>query len=174
MGVARVGIASIANSPRLSCVAQSYSEKRHTMKKVVSRGTLPLTLTLLFYLHAGAQSRITTYAGPELPRTGRIAATEAFDIPFAVVPDTVGGFYFSSFYQDRVYRVTSDGIVTLVAGTQYGYGGDGGLATAARLAGPFGLALDAGGNLYIADYFNSRVRKVAPNGVIQTVAGNGT
>jgi hypothetical protein len=55
-----------------------------------------------------------------------------------------------------------------------GYGGDGGPAISALLFGPTGVAVDAGGNLYIADNVNGRIRAVATNGTITTVAGGGT
>jgi len=65
--------------------------------------------------------------------------------------------------------------ITTVAGTgASGYAGDGGPAASAQLNDPFGLALDASGNLYIADQLNHRIRKMAPDGTITTVAGNGT
>ncbi len=66
------------------------------------------------------------------------------------------------------------GVLTVVAGNgTTGFGGDGGPATSASLNSPYGLAVDTGGNLYIADTENQRIRKVA-NGVITTVAGTGT
>jgi len=69
-----------------------------------------------------------------------------------------------------VVRKISGGVVTTVAGNgSYGYGGDGNQAASALLAGPSGIALDAAGNLYIADAYNNRVRMVR-NGVITTVA----
>ncbi|MEU1409614.1 NHL repeat-containing protein, partial [Streptomyces sp. NPDC005728] len=75
---------------------------------------------------------------------------------------------------DRVRKVTPNGIITTVAGNgQAGYVSDGGPAVATTLNGPIGVAVDGSGNLYIADYFNHRVRKVTPNGIITTVAGNG-
>ena len=55
-----------------------------------------------------------------------------------------------------------------------GYSGDNGPATSAELYYPYGVALDASGNLYIADVGNNRIRKVSPSGIITTVAGNGT
>src|SRR5207244_6877830 len=116
----------------------------------------------------------STYAGPDLPRDGAGSITVAIDKPVAVISDRSGGVYVASFSQSRVYRI-SNGAVTLVAGTTYGFGGDGGLATSAQFRGVFGLALDTGGNLYIADTNNHRIRKVtATSGVIQTVAGTGT
>jgi DNA-binding beta-propeller fold protein YncE len=70
--------------------------------------------------------------------------------------------------------VSTDGIISTVAGTgTAGSVGDGGPATNALLNSPQGLALDSGGNLYIADTANHLIRKVTPGGVISTVAGNG-
>jgi len=57
---------------------------------------------------------------------------------------------------------------------EYGYSGDGGPATQAKLYDPCGLEVDPSGNLYIADMWNDRVRKVTPDGIISTVAGNGS
>jgi hypothetical protein len=66
------------------------------------------------------------------------------------------------------------GTIITVAGTgERGYAGDGELATKAKLSTPAGLAFDAAGNLYNADRFNHRVRKVGADGVITTVAGIG-
>ncbi len=65
--------------------------------------------------------------------------------------------------------------ITTVAGNgTSGFSGDGSTATSAMLAGSFGVALDSSGNLYIADQFNNRVRKVTPDGTISTFAGKGT
>jgi PKD repeat protein len=70
--------------------------------------------------------------------------------------------------------VSGEDLIATVAGTgTYGYSGDGGPATAAQLDSPHGVAVDRQGNLYIADYGNNRVRKVARDGRISTVAGNG-
>jgi streptogramin lyase len=65
-------------------------------------------------------------------------------------------------------------IITTVAGKGGGFSGDSGQATNASLADPIGIACDAKGNLWIADTGNSRIRKVDTNGIITTVAGNGT
>jgi hypothetical protein len=65
--------------------------------------------------------------------------------------------------------------INTLAGTgTLGFGGDGGPATNAQLAAPFGVALDGSGNVYIADQDNNRVRKVSPSGIITTIAGNGS
>jgi len=75
----------------------------------------------------------------------------------------------------RAQQTGAPGTITTVAGTgQYGDSPDGGLATQTDLAGPESIAVDAAGNLFIADAENYRIRKVDPNGIISTVAGNGT
>jgi sugar lactone lactonase YvrE len=118
---------------------------------------------------------ITTYAGSGSPANGALATSQAIDLPASVALDGAGGFYVASETQNRVYRVTADGRLNLVAGSgANGYGGDGGRATSAQLNTPTGVAVDTAGNLFIADEGNNCVRKVTPGGVISTVAGNGT
>jgi uncharacterized protein (TIGR03437 family) len=93
----------------------------------------------------------------------------------AAAVDLSGNVYVGVLIGDVLRRITPDGIVTDVAGTDHpGYVGDGGPALEAQLSTPQDVAVDAAGNLYVADYGNSRVRKVSPAGVITTVAGNGT
>jgi uncharacterized protein (TIGR03437 family) len=75
----------------------------------------------------------------------------------------------------RVRKVSPAGIITTVAGDgSPGFSGDGGPATNAQLAGAYGIAVDSTGTLFIADPLNSRVRRVSRDGIITTVAGNGT
>jgi RHS repeat-associated protein len=84
------------------------------------------------------------------------------------------GYLSGGYNNDRIVKVDQSGIITTVAGNgTKGYSGDGGLATQAQLSLPIGVALDAAGNLYIADHFNTRIRKVDQSGIISTVAGNG-
>jgi RHS repeat-associated protein len=90
----------------------------------------------------------------------------------AVGPD--GSLYIADAENNRVRRVDPVGIITTVAGDGvFGYGGDGGPATQAQLRQPWGVAVAPDGSLYIADYQNVRVRKVATDGTISTVAGTG-
>jgi beta-lactamase regulating signal transducer with metallopeptidase domain len=114
---------------------------------------------------------IMTYVGPRFPVDGALATTQSSINPTLVALDGVGGFYFSSSGQHRIYHVAANGRIRLVAGTGIaGYGGDGGPAASAQLNHPAGLALDSAGNLYIADSVNHRIRKVTAAGVIATVA----
>ncbi|MGH9939110.1 MAG: Ig-like domain-containing protein, partial [Blastocatellia bacterium] len=106
---------------------------------------------------------------------GAAATGAAMNFPNDVVVDASGNVYIADTNNHRVRRVAPNGVITTFAGTgELDFGGDGGPAVQAKLAHPAGLALDAAGNLYIADSLNSRVRKVtASTGVITTVAGNG-
>ena len=94
--------------------------------------------------------------------------------PNGVMVDVAGNLYIADTQNNEVRRVDANGVITKVAGAGYaGYSGDGGPATSAQLGGPGGVAVDAAGNLYIADFWNYVVRKVSASGVITTFAGNG-
>jgi len=125
---------------------------------------------------------ITTVAGsgPSWPSGGGFsgdggAATEALlNAPRGVAVDAQGNIYIGDNRNQRIRKVDTNGIITTVAGNGIeGFSGDGGPATAARLRYPHGVAVDAQGNLYIADASNHRIRKVDASGIITTVAGNG-
>jgi sugar lactone lactonase YvrE len=93
--------------------------------------------------------------------------------PNATVSDADGNLYIADSGNHRVRKVSPDGMITTIAGTKQGYAGDGGPAVGAKLNLPAALALDGKGTLYIGDFLNHVVRKVSPDGVIQTVAGTG-
>ena len=93
--------------------------------------------------------------------------------PTGIAVDSAGNLYIADFENNRVRKV-SNGVITTVAGSgTQGFSGDNGAATSAGLYYPAGVAVDSAGDLYIADYYNSRIRKVS-NGVIATVAGGGS
>ncbi len=127
-----------------------------------------LTVTAL-----DAQNIIATVAGrPKVFNLSGLTASAAI-APATVTISSSGDLYFSDAPSNTVLRF-SGGTLTVVAGNGIeGFSGDGGPATMASLAKPLGLGLDSAGNLYIADSDNHRIRCVAPNGIITTVAGNG-
>jgi uncharacterized protein (TIGR03437 family) len=95
--------------------------------------------------------------------------------PSGVAVDAFGNLFFSDTCNNRIRRVSASGIITTVAGTGPagvggGFGGDGGPATAAELSYPDGVAVDAAGDLFIADTGNNRIRKVSASGIITTLA----
>ncbi|HAS86858.1 MAG TPA: hypothetical protein DCS31_08700, partial [Candidatus Competibacteraceae bacterium] len=95
-------------------------------------------------------------------------------MPLDVVVAADGAIYIAETGYHRIRRVGPDGLITTVAGTGVmGFSGDGGPATAAQLHYPESVALGPDGILYISDTSNSRVRRVGPDGIITTVAGNG-
>ena len=109
-----------------------------------------------------------------LPPDNGAAATASLSDPFGVAVDAIGNLYIADTSNHRIRKVDTSGIIATVAGNGIeGHSGDGGPATSAALNTPIGVAVDMTGNLYIADAFNNRIRKVNAAGVITTVAGNG-
>src|SRR5581483_9549608 len=83
--------------------------------------------------------------------------------------------YIADTFNNRIRKVGTNGIITTIAGKNIsGFSGDGGEATNAALGTPYSVSVDHYGYVYIADYFNNRIRRVDPSGIITTVAGNGT
>jgi sugar lactone lactonase YvrE len=139
----------------------------------------------------GPDGIITTVAGSGPTRSGSGVsagdgglATEArLNGPLGLALDQAGTLFVAEAGESgggvgggyRVRKVSPDGIISTVAGSNApGFSGDGGPATQARLNVPLGVAVDTEGNLFIADSNNHRIRKVDTNGMISTVAGNGT
>jgi uncharacterized protein (TIGR03437 family) len=101
------------------------------------------------------------------------ATSAQLSAPCEIALDAAGNLYIPDPGNNRIRKV-SNGVITTVAGNgTKGYGGDSGPATNAELSSPGAVAVDAAGNLYIADAGNQVIRKVS-NGVITTVAGGGT
>ena len=117
---------------------------------------------------------ITTVAGGGTGGDGGPATSAALEAPGGVAVDALGNLYIAAKYGNQVRRVDLGGTITTVAGVgRYRFTGDGGPATSAALETPGGVAVDALGSLYIADWRDGRVRRVDPGGTITTVAGNG-
>lgn len=93
--------------------------------------------------------------------------------PMGLAMDDANAIYFADRDNARVRKISSNGITTIAGNGGSGFGGDGGPATNAALAGPNGVAVDKAGNVYVVDTFHHRIRKVTPQGVISTVAGSG-
>ena len=117
---------------------------------------------------------ISTVAGGG--SSDNVPATTSPVAPNSVAVDTAGNLFIADARNNRIRKVDTNGIITTVAGNgAASFSGDGGPATSASLNNPTGVAVDGAGNLFIADFANSRIRKV-DNATqnIATVAGNGT
>jgi sugar lactone lactonase YvrE len=109
-----------------------------------------------------------------VPGDGTTATKTYLNGPIGLAADGAGNLVVADGDRRRILKVSSDGAITTVAGNgENGFSGDGGPATSAQL-GPWGVAVDRARNVFIADYGNDRIRRVAPDGIITTVAGNGT
>ena len=123
-----------------------------------------------------ADGTITTVAGNGISGysgDGGPATSAQLKSPAGLALDVAGNLYIADRLDNRIRKVSTDGTISTVAGrgsTQPPLG-DGGPATSAALGGPYGVAVDAGGNLYIADTYFYEIRKVSPAGIITTIAG---
>ncbi len=105
---------------------------------------------------------------------GSTAINAQINNPLGLAVDASGNLYISDYVNQRIRKVNTVGIISTFAGTGVsGFNGDGGVATATQLFGPCGVAVDVAGKVYIADYFNWRIRIVNLAGVISTFAGTG-
>lgn len=146
---------------------------------VASSGTYYLSDTPNAEVRIVSSGTINIFAGT--PGTsgfsgdGAAANLAAIDLPSALLVDSAGNVYIADTANNRIRKVTTDGNINTIAGNgNMGLAGDGGPALSAAFSRPQGLALDAAGNLYIADTDNSRIRKITTDGNIATIAGSDT
>ena len=121
---------------------------------------------------------ITTIAGTGVPGfsgDGGPSVAAQLDSPHGIAVDPDGNIVFIDAQNQRIRRIDAQGVITTIVGNgELGFSGDGGPATDARINMPEQLWVDDKGNIYVADTFNRRVRKIDTDGIITTVAGNGT
>lgn len=144
---------------------------------------LPLTFLAAFFigLVAGsspAQSiyeryRFTTFVGnpPSGDSTDGTGSAARFFHPQGVAADSAGNVYVADSTNHTIRKVTPAGVVATLAGSPGKFGGVDGPASAARFHHPIGVAIDSGGNLYVADSSNYAIRKITPAGAVSTLAG---
>jgi len=120
---------------------------------------------------------ITTFAGngtAGFSGDGVLAPNAQLNQPEDVLADASGNIYIADSGNHRIRKISPGGTISTIAGTgTFGFNGDNQAAVNAQLNRPVSIALDASGNLYIADASNHRVRKMTTSGTITTVAGNG-
>lgn len=152
-------------------IAEGWTiSSHHYMSSYLVKGNGTILTNSINGIETIAGTGVGGYGGDGGP------ATEAmFDLPEGIEFDAEGNLYIADYFNHRIRKIDRDGIVTTVAGNgQEGFGGDGRLATNAKLDNPHDIAFDTEGNLYIADMGNQRIRMVNKDGIIATIAGNGT
>jgi len=146
---------------------------------VDSAGNLYIADTNNFRIRkVDTSGNISTFAGTGPAATssgdGGPATQATLVTPLGVAVDKAGNVYIADQDGFVVRKVNTQGVISTVAGNNTsGFSGDGGPATSAQMASPYGVAVDGSGNIYIADYNNSRVREVS-SGIMTTAAGRGT
>ena len=119
---------------------------------------------------AGAVSTLAGLAGTFGSADGTGSAAR-FNNPGGVAVDAAGNVYVGDFNNSSIRKITPAGVVSTLAGLSGIFGSVDGTGSAARFNGPFGVAVDAAGNVYVADNGNATIRKITPAGVVSTLAG---
>jgi hypothetical protein len=121
-----------------------------------------------------AASVVTTLAGSAGHSGSADAAGSAarFNFPYGVAVDAAGSVYVADTFNDTIRKVSNIGMVITLAGSAGQSGSSDGVGGAAQFSSPSGVALDPAGNIYVADFGNSTIRKVTTNGVVTTLAGS--
>jgi len=116
---------------------------------------------------------VTTLAGtPGVPGSGDgTGGSASFNTPFGVAVDLTGNVYVADTGNSTIRKITPAGVVTTLAGTAGEQGSANGTGSAAQFYFPQGVAVDAAGNVYVADTYNQTIRKITPVGVVTTLAG---
>lgn len=139
-------------------------------------GTLYIADTGNERIRAVSGGVITTFAGngtAAFSGDGGSAVSASFRLPNALAIDSSGALLICDSENERVRRVSAGAINTIAGNGTQGFAGDGGTATAAELDTPMGVAVSPGGQIYLADSHNNRIRAISTAGVISTFAGNG-
>jgi len=117
---------------------------------------------------------VSTFAGSgNYGSTDGIGTAASFCGPIGVAVDTMGTVYVADYNGNKIRKITSAGMVTTLAGSG-NYGSADGIGTSASFYGPHSIAVDVSGTLYVTEFDGNKIRKITPDGVVTTLAGNGT
>ena len=150
---------------------QQHPGRRRRPQTVLAVGLALAAIASIGFIQIWAtQHRV---AAPKVVPT-IVPLQHTFKQPEGIAVGADGRVYISDYSGQRVFRLQKNGRLAIVAGTGvFAEGGDGGSATKANLQAPAGMAFDRSGNLYVADVWGDRVRRIDSNGIITTIAGSG-
>ncbi|MDZ4666808.1 MAG: PKD domain-containing protein [bacterium] len=117
-------------------------------------------------------NQVSTYAGSSAGFANGSNLSSLFNLPTGIAADTFGNIYVADYTNNRIRKINSSGIVSTLAGNG-SYNFANGLDTNAYFKSPTSVACDLAGNVYVADQFNNRIRKITPAGLVSTYAGSG-
>ncbi|MDP1725808.1 MAG: PKD domain-containing protein [Bacteroidota bacterium] len=117
-------------------------------------------------------TRVTTYAGSTAGFFNATGINAQFDLNTGIAADTFGNVFVADYNNNVIRKISSGGVVTTFAGTGV-FGFANGAGTVALFRSPTGVVADLAGNVYVADQFNSMIRKITPAGIVSTLAGDG-
>lgn len=133
-------------------------------------------ITLILFIHFCVLSNITaqvvtTFAGSEQGSVNGTGTAAQFNRPYSICRSPSGDFYVADYVNNQIRKITPQGVVTTLAGTtQEGYAN--GPGATAQFWNPWGICVDAAGNIYVADSENYKIRKITPAGIVSTFAGS--
>lgn len=116
---------------------------------------------------------VSTFAGTGIAGAGNGPDTATFNSPLGVAVDVSGNVYVADYGNDLIRKISPAGVVSTLAGSG-ATGADNGAGALATFNLPESVAVDAAGNVFVADNGNDLIRKITPNGTVSTLAGNGT
>ena len=116
---------------------------------------------------------VSSLAGGTFGNADGIGTVASFSSPVGLTVDASNNLYVADQGNNKIRKITPSGVVSSLAGSTYSvYGSTDGTGTAASFNSPKGVAVDASGNVYVADYVNNMIRKITPAGVVSTLAGS--
>jgi hypothetical protein len=113
---------------------------------------------------------VTTFVGGVQGDINGTGTTALMNLPFGLASDQAGNVFVADTFNDKIKKITTVGLVTTLAGI--GNGDVNGAGTVAKFNAPMGVAVDAGGNIYVADTENNKIKKISVAGVVSTFAGS--